>query len=263
MGTRLFPAGLSAWDAWVIEWERLPLTSGWVEADDQVQQRLKELGDWRLPQQAGWRRLAAAYFEKAAQSAVGERRRLLTEAATGYRQVASTLEGAVEAFPVEEGPELSAADRARVVKLAQHRQVWRQARSAERQALGALAQLLGRPGLPEPAEDPLGRRDRGFQVLTWQAEVSAGIYDLVLSADQLRLEYVFGRWPEGQRYEILAAVPQGGDWQLAIERLEGDGLYRVLQHPGVANGWQGIIRVDDGITWQNRTRLAVWAVPNK
>ena len=85
---------------------------------------------------------------------------------------------------------------------------------------------------------------------------------LVLSADQLRLEYVFGRWPEGQRYEVLASVPQGGDWQLAIERFEGDGLYRVLQQPVAANGWQGIVRVDDGITWQNQTRLVVWAVPN-
>jgi hypothetical protein len=233
-----------------------------VEADDQVQSRLYALGKWSLPELVGWRRLGAAYFEQAAQTAVGERRRLLAEAATGYRQVASTLEGLIEALPTQEGPELSSADSTRVAKLAQYRQGWRQARTAERRALGALAELLGRPGLPEPAEDPLGRRDSGFQVLTWQAGVSSGIYDLVLSADQLRLEYVFGRWPEGQRYEVLASVPQGGDWQLAIERFEGDGLYRVLQQPVAANGWQGIVRVDDGITWQNQTRLVVWAVPN-
>ena len=65
-GERLYPAGLAAWDARVIEWDRMPLTGAWVRENEGARQNLASLGKWNLPRFIEWRRVASGYLTAAA-----------------------------------------------------------------------------------------------------------------------------------------------------------------------------------------------------
>ena len=262
-GTRLYPGGLAAWDAWVIVWDRLPLTEAWVREDQEARDQLVSLQEWNLQRLVEQRELASAYFEGAAASADADRAAHLRRAAAGYAEVAVSLRELGDFLPQEDEGDLSAEDAARLAGLPGQRHAWRQARAAERRALGALGEMLGRPELPPIQEDPLRHRNLGKKLYTWKASLSRGVEELILRGEALERSHIWGYEPEGEVSQVLEAMPRRDGWQAAVEIASGQGVYRVLQQPDAANGWTTILHLDDGETWQNSTELILWAVPIK
>ena len=257
---RRFPAGLAGWDAWVIAWERAPLTAEWARQLT-LGWYFNELQAWSLPALRDGRRRAAGYFSGAAESARGERAELLQEAGAAYAEVADLFEQLLSLLPKQMGEAMTSEDEPKLEELRLNKPLVRQARAAERRALAALNRLTGGPDLPAAREDPLRLKEQGRRLCTWQAELSQGVGDLRLRGDQLEYERLGGREVEGVSFEVLSPVPGEPGWQVAVEALRGVGRYDVVQQPGADNGWETIVRVDDGWTGDSPTELVLWAVP--
>ncbi|MEW6754329.1 MAG: DUF362 domain-containing protein [Candidatus Latescibacterota bacterium] len=267
-GTRTVPGGLAGWDAWVTDWERLPLIEEWA-SQPEVLERLVRLGTRYPVEVAEGRLLASRFFARAAREAGDpERRAQLAQAAAGYGQAAQAMQQLCQAMPQGgRGTRLSEEDRQRLARLGEARSLVRQARDGERRALQAVARLLGRPALPEVHEDPLRRREQGVRLFTWRAGADDAVYDLRLTGQALQVEVLHGD-EEGSRgapttWQVHAAMPQRPGWTVAVEPLRGSGLYQVVEQPERSNGWQVVVRADDTDSWQDDTpaELAVWAVP--
>jgi len=263
-GERRFPAGLAAWDTWVIRWEKLPLTLTWLESDGEARSSLAHLNSWSEGQLVEARALAAAYFGQAAAELAGDRRApYLRSAAQAYADVATAFDALRQVLPTEGNGPWSDEEQQRVRGLVDQRHAWRRAREAERRALTSLSEMLGHPALPPAREDPLARRDGGTRLLTWKADLSRGVHDLTLRGADLASEQLFGIPPEGQVSEVLAAVPRDDGREVIIETLSGEGLYQVLQQPAASNGWTTLVRIDDAGTSQNATELIVWSIATR
>lgn len=176
---------------------------------------------------------------------------------------ASNLETLAEALPEEGSGEVSEADGARIAKLVTHRDTWRRARAAERSALAVLSKMLSRPPLPPVVVDPLHHQDQGRRLASWRADLSVGVYDVTLSGDTIKRKWIYGREPEGEVSDVLAEFPHAAEWRIAVETVEGGGLYQVKEQPSAENDWTTVLRIDDGMTWQNSTELMIWAIPMK
>ncbi len=263
-GTPTAPAGLRAWDQWVIDWERLPLTPQWALQPD-VLDRLERLASRLPPELADHRALAAAYFTQAAVRARGARRDCLRRAAAGYAQVAAAMQQLAAAMPTHDRLEnLTAADSSRLTLIGQSRPLIRRARDGERQALDALAQLLGRGGLPPVLEDPLARTGKGVRLFTWRAVTDETVYDLTFSGNQLQVELRQGEPATSMSSEVFAAMPQKDGWSAVVAPGPGStGLYQVIKQPDAQGGWRLLVRADDTWAWgqPNAPELTVWAVP--
>ena len=264
-GARRFPTGLRGWDAWVIAWERLPLTLAWAQEHERVIDDLSELGeDWSLTSLIEMRRLASGCFARAAEQSGDETRSAgFLVAAQAYAEVADNLEELMARAPTGVGDELDEDDEPIFAQLRAARPLLRRAREAERRALAALARLLDRPELPPAREDPLKRRDRGRRLATWQASFSQGICDLTLSGGDLLLTHVTGWEPDGVNSEVCEPFPRESGWQVAVEAVQGDGMYQILQQPHPGNEWTTIVRVDDGWVRDSAPELNIWAVPEE
>jgi len=57
--------------------------------------------------------------------------------------------------------------------------------------------------------------------------------------------------------------PHAAEGRIAVETVEGGGLYQVKEQPSAENDWTTVLRIDDGMTWQNSTELMIWAIPMK
>jgi uncharacterized protein (DUF362 family) len=259
-GDRRLPAGLAGWDAWVEIWRDYPLDRAGLEAADRRREDYSELGDWALTGLASRRRLASEYFAHAAMRLPSDRRHAdLLEAAAGYADVVVALDSLIADLPTTGSGDWTDDDLLRLERLPSQRDAWERARAGERRALSALAHMLGAADLP-PARAPRDGRDSGQQLFTWKADLSSGVYDLHFVLDDVRLEHLFGRLPEGASTDFLAAFPRESGWQLAVQRHAGEGLYQVLQQPTADNDWTAVLRIDDAGTYRNVTDLSVWAV---
>jgi hypothetical protein len=187
----------------------------------------------------------------------------LRTASAAYEEVAAILETLAEALPEEGSGEVSEADGARIAKLVTHRDTWRRARAAERSALAVLSKMLSRPPLPPVVVDPLHHQDQGRRLASWRADLSVGVYDVTLSGDTIKRKWIYGREPEGEVSDVLAEFPHAAEWRIAVETVEGGGLYQVKEQPSAENDWTTVLRIDDGMTWQNSTELMIWAIPMK
>ena len=264
-GTRSYPAGLAAWDAWVIDWERLPLTAEWAEGRERTQDDLTDLGQDYLPELAEGRRLAAAYFAAAATAAEGERRTYLGAAARAYGEVVAALEE-MSAFLPRRADEEEGLEARGLERIAGARPFLRRARMAERDALGMLAAMLGRQALPSAAEDPLRDRTKGRKLLSWRAGFSNGIYDLTLhNGEELKQERRNGKEAEDVEFKFFDELPQEAGWRVVVEVIKGGGVYQVVQQPAAANGWTSVVRVeDDQWRWDDtETEVVLWAFPKE
>ena len=163
-------------------------------------------------------------------------------------------------LPSARSGELSAEDSLKLANVGALKEMPRRARAAERGALAALGELLG-VTLPPVIEDPL-RRDQGIKLATWKAQLSRGVYHLVIQGDELTRQVVYGRDTEGEAIQMHAALPSEDGWQVAYEVLSGGGLYDVWEQPSASNGWRAVVRVDDEWSGRdNHTVLIIWAVP--
>ncbi len=262
-GTRRLPAGLAAWDAWVIDWERLPLDRAWLETDRAAQRYLLELGqEGSLTEIAQRRRVAAAYLVLAASTAPDPARaQAFGAAAAGYGQVADALQELARRLPAKVRPPWNEAETQALDSLPQARPLVRQARAAERQALSSLAALLGRGELPPAAEDPLRLKSKGYRLFTWKAAAFRGVMDLTCDDRGLREAVLSGKDAEGVRREISQAVAHEPGWLVVVEPVRGVGSYTVVQQPDAANGWSLVVRLDSTHGRNTPTELVVWAVP--
>jgi hypothetical protein len=261
------PGGLAAWDWWVIDWERLPLTSDWAAQPD-VLDRLERLGSRFPPELATGREQTAGFFAAAAaRTSAGRRRQLLEEAAAGYREVAEAMHQLARAMPRTDSVEnLTAQDWEALDRIGQTRPLIRRARDGERRALAALGRLLGRPELPAVTTDPLARCDQGVRLFTWRARTEDTVYDLVLTGKDLAVERREGNAAVESAAEVHAAMPRTKGWIAAVAPgPAGSGIYRVVEQPTAANGWRLVVRADDRRTWSrdNAPELTVWAVPGE
>ena len=266
-GTPTVPAGLSAWDWWVIDWERLPLTVEWA-MDPETLDRLERLASRFPPELAAQRRLAARFFASAAGEATSrQRRELLGEAAKGYAAAAEALDELVAAMPENDDvDELTAEDSSRLADLGETRPLIRRARTGERRALAALAKMLGRPALPVVLEDPLARVDKGVKLFAWRAVTDETVHRIELLGDEVTVELLEGDDPDEMTIESHAAMPHKRGWQTVIEpSVLASGRYWVEEQPSADNGWRAVIMADDTWAWHddNAPVLTVWAVPGK
>jgi uncharacterized protein (DUF362 family) len=263
-GTPTAPAGLRAWDQWVIDWERLPLTPEWALQPD-VLDRLERLASRLPPELADNRALAAAYFAQTAAMSHGSRQVRLRRAAAGYDQVAAAMQQLAAAMPVHDKVEdLTPSDRSRLEQIGQARPLIRRARDGERQALAALAELSDRPPLPPVQDDPLARASRGVRLFTWRAVTDETVYDLILSGTQLQVELRQGEPATSMSSEVYAAMPQKDGWRAVVSPGPGGtGVYQVVKQPDAQGGWRLLVRADDTWAWgqANAPELTVWAVP--
>lgn len=264
-GARRLPAGLAAWDTWVVEWERLPLTRAWLGADRGAQRYLQELSqEEALAELAGTRRLAAAWLARAAETERNpDRARHLRQAAAGYQEVAVAVDELARRLPARVRPPMSDAESQRLDALAEARPLVRRARMAERQALAGLGALLGRPDLPPAGEDPLRLKARGRRLFTWQASAFRGVTDLTYRDRTVTEIVLSGKEGEEVRCQTAQPVPQESGWLVAVEPVRGAGSSTVVQQPTAANGWTTVVRLDSPRGRNTPTELVVWAVPTQ
>ena len=264
-GTPTAPGGIAGWDWWVVDWERLPLTPEWAREEEMLD-RLERLGSRYPPELADSRELASRYFAAAAERIDdGQRRQLLHRAADGYGQVAAAMRQLAEAMPETDARDrLTPEDEERLDRIGQMRTVIRRARTGEREALGALSQVLGRGPLPAILEDPLKRKPNGVRLFTWRAITEDSVYGLELVRDDLRVELLEGDEADEMTWEVHASMPHEAGWEAAVEpSLTGGGRYRILHQPTAANGWRVVVIADDGHVRMddNAPELVVWALP--
>ena len=259
-GSKMCPAGLYAWDEWVREWERLPWTEEWAR-EPKARDRLAQAGGWFYEELAEDHEYLASFYRQAADRSRGPRGELLGRAAAGFAETARLVRDIDSRVPEERSGELTAEDSARLAKVSELREMPRRAREAERQAFAALGELMG-VELPPIVHDPLLRRERGVVVTTWQAELSKGIFHLVIEGDQLTRETLYGRETEGESTTFHDPLPAEDGWEVAYEVVQGEGMYDVMEQPTAANGYRAVVRVDDEWTdYGNTTELKIWAVP--
>ncbi|MBT6146482.1 MAG: hypothetical protein HOH74_13685 [Gemmatimonadetes bacterium] len=264
-GTTTTPGGIAAWDWWVIDWERLPFTEEWA-SEPRTLDRLERLASRYPPELSRQRALAARYFSMAATQADNdERRSLLQATADGYQQVAESMEQLAASMPqVDEVADLTPEDKDRLANIVRARPLVGRARQGERQALAALATLLGRPGLPAILTDPLSRKQEGIKLFSWSAVTEDTVYELQLSGEDLEIQLLEGPEASATDSEVFAAMPRKPGWIVTVEpALTGSGTYRVVQQPTVDNDWRIIVHADDSRAWNrdNAPNLIIWAVP--
>ncbi len=206
----------------------------------------------------------AVYFRSMAETFADDRRGpCLTRAAVGYEEVAKQLHALIDLMPEKASGDWSAEDLARAQRLPETLDMWTAARRGERDAFTALSEMLGAGPLPPIRTDPLERRDRGRKLATWRADLSRGIFYLTLRGSEMHFEHIYGRQPEGPASAVLSAIDHDETLEVAIERVDGKGLYDVTQQPTAANGWATQIRINDINSWQSGTDLILWAVPRQ
>ena len=259
-GVRGSPAGLAAWDTYVISWERRPWTPEWLEDLGWVVYRLHRSASWMVRRAEE----SAHFFGRAAERTESpERRRWLQAAAAGYRAETEAAQQVVDWLP--SGRNQQAEEEAeKLAALGRLRPLMGPVRDGERQALTALSGLVGGPPLPPLMEDPMQRRDRGIKLATWRAERSRAVFRLTLGPDGvLEQELLMGAPGKDIRGEALRGVPQKEGWIVAVEEVETRGVYQVRQQPSAANGWQVVVRVDDTMAGRGDagTDIALWALP--
>ena len=264
-GSRSYPRGLAAWDAWVTDWERRPLTVEWALKSHPLDQ-LESLRRRVLEPLSRRRQLASRSLSAVAATTTGERRRALEAAANAYMAVAEHLNKLHSYLPTEDRREdLSKQDHARLARLSEARPLLRQARASEREALTALLDLVGGPPLAAIQVDPLARRNRGVRLFTWRATTDDNVHDLVFMGGQLQIQLVTGPEAVQMSHDVHHALPEEPGWQIVIEA--GDaatGIYTVYESPSADNGWRVVVRADDERTWRdNAPELVVWAVPSE
>jgi hypothetical protein len=162
--------------------------------------------------------------------------------------------------------ELDSGDRDRLSRIGDTRPLIRQARDGERRALGALAEMLGRPPLPEVTTDPLLRKDRGVKLFTWHAVTDETVHRLELSGRDLWVELLEGDDPSEESSHVHAPMPHKRGWVAAVGRSAlASGRYWVEEQPSAGNGWRVVVMADDTWAWNddNAPELTVWAVPGK
>ena len=259
-GVRGSPAGLAAWDTYVISWERQPWTAEWVLDLGWTVRGLHRYLPW-MAQEA---ESSHHFFARAAERADSrQRRQLLEEAARGYRAKADALHRITNGLPGGRGKSAE-DDPDKVAAVGQMRPLMRQVRDGERQALAALSELIGAAPLPPVVEDPMRRRGRGIKLATWRAERSRGVFRLTLGPEgELQQELLMGTPGRDIRGEALAGVPRHPGWIVAVEQVQARGAYQVRQQPCAENGWQVVVRVDDVLAGRGNevTDIALWALP--
>jgi uncharacterized protein (DUF362 family) len=259
-GVRGSPAGLAAWDTYVISWERQPWTAEWVTQLGWTLDRLHNYL-WWLVERAEW---AEHFFGRAAaRTASPQRRSLLESAAAGYRLEAEALHRIIDGWPGGEDRRLE-DDPDKVAAIGELRPLMRQVRDGERQALAALTRLVGGSSLPAVAEDPLQRRDRGLKLATWQVKADRAVSQLTLGPEGvLHQELQMGSPGKDIQSQVLAGVPKKPGWIVVVEEIRARGAYQVRQQPSAENGWQVVVRVDDMLAGRagKDTEIALWALP--
>ena len=260
-GVRGNPAGLAAWDAYVISWERQPWTAAWAQELGRTLSRLHRY----LPPLARRADGSAHFFDRAAsREASASRQRWLREAVAAYREQAEAMQRITDGLPG--GRRSGAADPQRQAAIGALRPLLRQARDAERRALSALSGLVGGPALPAVAEDPMRHRDRGRKLATWRAVRNRGVFRLTLGPDgELGQQLLMGTPAADIEGTVLAGVPAEPGWVVAVEEVAARGVYQVRQQPAADNGWQVVVRVDDVLAGRRNqlTEIALWAVPQE
>jgi len=262
-GVRSCPAGLAAYDDWIIEWERFPWTREWA------------LGEWprlslyKLRDTYGYLRNNYAalgqLFGWAATRESGTRgHALLQKTSDGFAYAQAWTDSLISMMPEQHAGELGPADEARYARIGLVAGMPRKIRSGVRQALTALAEMTGQH-MPAQREDPLLRRDRGIRVATWSTGHSKGICDIVVAADTTVWHQLLGREPETPRLEQHAALPARPGWTMVVERLAGHGMYSVVEQPVQDNDWTVRVLMDDD--WvaltNNPVELVIWAIPDE
>ena len=259
-GVRGSPAGLAGWDTYVISWERQPWTPQWIADLGWTVGRLH----WELPRIAERGEMAAHFFDNAAARAKGrQRRRLLKDAAEGYRSGAEALSRITELLPGADDKEIE-EEPDKVEAIAQIRPLMRPVRDGERRALTALSKLIDGPELPPVMGDPMVRRDRGIKLATWRADRNRSLWRLTLGPEgELHQELVMGTPGKNIEGVVLAGVPRKPGWVVAVEEVDTRGVYQVEQQPDEDTGWQVVVRVDDVMAGRGTraTEIALWALP--
>ena len=98
-GDQYLPAGLAAWDAWVLDWERQPWTAEWASSDA-ARSSLQRLNRWFLDWLVDGRRTAAACFRQLAVLTECDRQRqALQQAAAAYARQIDVLEDLRQGLP--------------------------------------------------------------------------------------------------------------------------------------------------------------------
>lgn len=264
-GERVYPRGLAAWDAWVTDWERRPLTKQWALQERPLDQ-LEGLRRRVLEPLIRQRQLASDSFASAARAATGQRQDHLQQAADSYATVARRLQALADCLPMEDRiDDLTRQDHRRLAQLPEARPLLRQARAAERQALTALLEVIPGPALSAIVEDPLQRRAQGVRLFTWRAVTDDSVYDLIYTGQELEPRLITGDAAAKMSHEVHAALPHKAGWQVVVEAGDGaTGIYTIQEAPSAANGWRVIIRADDERVWRdNAPELTVWAVPGE
>ena len=256
-GARRAWTGLAAWDRWVVDWERQPWTASWAR-EEWPRDRLESMRD-DLESFAEKAETSAAYFELAASQSSDDRRKLLSKAAEGFGTVGELMRELETLMPQSSAGEESDEERARLDGIERAAPLVRQARDAQRQALTALARLVGAE-LPTVVDDPLTVGDP-VHVLSWQSSNNLGVYELVVENGELTQSRVAGRIAEEVEAELALGGADLTGAKLEVKRITGPGAYLVWEQPTADNGWRAVIRIDDEDNWgQVPTEIEVWAV---
>ena len=135
---------------------------------------------------------AARYYQQVAarakDTATASR---MAAVSAAYGEVVEHLESLSQMLPeIAYGP-LSKDDTARLKQLPQTRGLLRLARTAERRAVGLLAEHLSQPPLPPAGEDLLYRRDLGVKLMVC-GNLNEGIYEIELLKNSIDVDRVHG-----------------------------------------------------------------------
>ena len=255
------PAGLYAWDFSVIRWERLPLTPTWGRQPIN-RSLLAQTRSRHVVPLAEQRRRAARYYQQVAarakDTATASR---MAAVSAAYGEVVEHLESLSQMLPeIAYGP-LSKDDTARLKQLPQTRGLLRQARTAERRAVGLLAEHLSQPPLPPAGEDLLYRRDLGVKLMVC-GNLNEGIYEIELLENEIDVDRVHGI-RRRRACRLLMPVPREAGWQLAVETVKGGASGWVVEQPTEVNDWFARVHIDNlSAWWAGRdSEVVVWAIP--
>lgn len=260
-GAVTFPVGLAAWDESVIRWERLPLTPAWG-ATGRNRQLLSWLRRRHLEPLATSRQTAAALFSWAADATPdGVRQQFLLDAASGYMKAAQELQDLSRRVPQQPWGLLQEGDGERLLHLPSTRDIMAEARAGERLALTALAQMLGQGPLPGIRLDPLATPSPRQRLATIRATKGLGIHYITLQGDRVRVQDFEATDDRDLQVDLTAPIPAESGWQLEIQRLQGEGAYRLVRRPSAENGWRAEVRLqDENRAWSEAgLELVLWA----
>ncbi|MBT6147750.1 MAG: hypothetical protein HOH74_20095, partial [Gemmatimonadetes bacterium] len=266
-GTVSFPVGLAAWDESVIRWERLPLSAAWG-ATGRNRQLLSWLRRRHLKPLADDRQRSADLFSWAAQATIdSSRQQDLREAASGFGHVARTLRDLAHRIPQQPWGLLQDTDGERLLHLPSTRGLMAEARDGERQALAALARMLGQGPLPAIRLDPLAGPTRRQRLATIRVTAGLGLHYITIRGEEVDVQDLETTPDRDLQVTLHAPLPkqapfERASWQVEMQRLTGAGAYRLVQRPSLENGWRTEIRVqDDNRAWSGGgAHLVLWAV---